>query len=202
MKNPSIDTFLKRRHPGRPYLILFLIILATFSVLHFRTLSAFEKRLRFIVLNENTLLFSQDTPFEEAGAFQIGQAERAVHLMLNRGPRDTVSPRELQRLLDHSSQKKLQTRIEAETPEFLTKDIRQLVEISGTKIQKQNGRFIEAIVTGQLIRFGNFDGRLTSEVYQLEVWLRLAYNPSLIEGGRYPLIVADFEITPNLITSP
>ena len=199
MTNQPIESYLKRRNPGRPYLLLFLLVLAVFTGIIFRVLAANERRLRILVVNGDTLLLSQETHFLEAGEFHVGQAERATLAMLNRGPKGVSNEREMRRLFDGPSLRKIQTRLDAETPEFLAKETRQVVEISETKIQKKRGRVVEAKVIGQLIQFGNFDGRLTVEVYRLEVWMRLVYNASLVEGGRYPLIVGDFDITTELV---
>ncbi|MFT6238016.1 MAG: hypothetical protein ACJAQT_000085 [Akkermansiaceae bacterium] len=201
MKNPPLESYLQRRNPGRPYLVLFLITLAVFTVIIFRVLAASENRLRFIVINEDTILLSQEKHFLEVGEFHVGQAERVTLAMLNRGPKGVASDKELKRMLDGPSFRKLQARLDAETPEFLAKQTRQVVEISETKIQKKEGRIVEAKVFGQLIQYGSFDGRLTVEVYELEIWMRLVHNSSLVDGGRYPLIVGDFEITTNLVTA-
>ena len=201
MNQPSLESYLKRRNPGRPYLVLFFIVLVVFTVIIFRVLAASESRLRFVVINEDTILLTQETRFLEAGEFHVGQAERATLAMLNRGPKGVASEKELKRLLDDPSYRKLQARLDAETPKFLAKQTRQVVEIAETKIQKKDGRVVEAKVLGQLIQYGSFDGRLTVEAYELEVWMRLVHNSSLVEGGRYPLIVGDFEITTNLVTA-
>lgn len=199
MKNPSIETYLKRRQSGRPYFLLFLLTLVTFASIIFRVLASSEARLRFLVINEGTVLLAQETPFREAGEFHVGQAERATLAMLSRGPRGATQERELHRLFDGPSLRQIKARHEEETPEFLAKEMRQVVEIFETKIQKASGRMVEALVTGQLIRYGNFEGRVTAETHTVEVWMRLVHNPSLVEGGRYPLIVGDFEITTQLV---
>lgn len=199
MNNPPLESFLKRRQPGRPYIILYLMTLTIFAVIIFRVLATFEARLHLCLVNQETLLLSQTSPFLEAGEFHIGQAERATLAMLNRGPRGSNHEKELMRLLDGPSLRKIQARQDAETPEFLAKETRQLVEIAETKIQKKSGHVVEAIVTGQLIQYSRFEDRVTVEAHTLEVWMRLVYNPSLVEGGRYPLIVGDFEISTQLV---
>lgn len=191
----AVRSYLKRVQTGRVWAGLYLVTLTVFAWLHFNMATALEARTRVIIVNKDTVLVSEELDLMDAKELHITQAERTVQALFNRHPGGFDSESELKRLLNVPCYEKARDMLEIQTPEFEAKSLHQKVEIAETGIVRMQGRSIGALVRGQLIRFGQFDGRPLVESLDLEISMTFTHNPSLLEHGRYPTMVTEFEVT-------
>jgi len=194
MNDPAIAGFLSRNRGGKVWPTLYFVTLATFGIALFSLKGTFEKRQRFILVDDQAYYVVKEVDFAGAKQMHLEQAELATLALLSRNPSGFDSERRLKYLFNVPSYQNA-VKLEAEdATAFEEKSLHQKVEVFETKIQKMSSRSVQVLVNGQLIRTGVFEGEVFNEVLSFQLRMTFADNPSLVENGRFPTVVTEFEL--------
>ena len=194
MNDLSINGLLTRNRTGKVWPILYFLTLVAFVAVVFKLTNAFETRSRFILMGSNAYYVVKEVDFAGAKEMHLEQADLATTSLLNRGPSGFDSERRLKYLFNAPSYKKAVRLAADEAIAFETKSLHQKAEVFETKIQKMSNRSVQVLVEGQLIRTGVFEGASFTEVLRFELRMTFVDNPALVDNGRFPTVVENFEL--------
>ena len=194
MKELTVNDLLSRNKSGKAWPLLYLLTLIAFIVMVFKLTHAFETRSRFILMGENAYYVVKEADFTTAKEVHLEQADLATTSLLNRGPSGFDSERRLKYLFNAPSYQKAVQLASEESVAFETKSLHQKAEVFETKIQKMSSRSVQVLVVGQLIRTGVFERETFTEVLRFELRMTFVDNPALIDNGRFPTVVDQFEL--------
>ncbi|MDA7907308.1 hypothetical protein N9062_00360, partial [Akkermansiaceae bacterium] len=194
MNDLSINGLLTRNRTGKVWPILYFLTLIAFAGVVFKLTSAFEARSRFILMGPNAYYVVKEVDFAGAKEMHLEQADLATTSLLNRGPSGFDSERRLKYLFNAPSYQKAVQLASDEAAAFEAKSLHQKAEVFETKIQKMSSRSVQVLVVGQLIRTGVFEGESFTEVLRFELRMTFADNPALVDNGRFPTVVENFEL--------
>jgi hypothetical protein len=135
--------------------------------------------------------------FGEAKQLHVQQAELATLAFLERSPKDFDNPDFLKLLFLKSAFAKAQDERISEAVEFRAKQLHQKAEIGRIDILATRESEVLAVVTGQVIRSGIFQGKAFSEAFPFTLRLRMLRNPNMALNGRFPTAVGDFKYEIN-----
>ena len=197
MNDPAIAGLLPRNRGGKNWPLLYFATLAVFASLHVTQQRAFERKQRFIVVDDQAYYVVKEVGFAEAKTMHLDQAELASLALLNRNPAGFDSERRLKYLFNKPCFEKVAALAEQDASAFEEKSLHQKAELLETKIQKMSGRSVQVLVNGQLIRTGVFERKVFNEVLRFQLRMTFDANPSLVENGRFPTVVSDFNLQIN-----
>lgn len=197
MNDPAIAGLLPRNRGGKIWPLLYFVTLAVFASLHVTQQRAFERKQRFIVVDDQAYYVVKEVGFAEAKTMHLDQAELASLALLNRNPAGFDSERRLKYLFSKPCFEEAVALAKQDASAFEEKSLHQKAELLETKIQKMSGRSVQVLVTGQLIRTGVFEREVFNEVLRFQLRMTFAANPSLVENGRFPTVVTDFDLQIN-----
>lgn len=192
--NPAIAGLLTQNRGGKIWPILFFTTLVLFATLQVTQQKAFERKQRFIVVDDQAYYVIKEVGFAEAKTMHLDQAELASLSLLNRNPSGFDSERRLKHLFNKPCFEKAVTLAKHDAGAFEEKSLHQKAELLETKIQKMSGRSVQVLVNGQLIRTGIFEREVFNEVLRFQLRMTFVANPSLVENGRFPTVVTDFDL--------
>lgn len=194
MSNPTIAPLLSRNQGGKVWPLLYFVTLAVFAALIVSQRQVFQKKQRFIVIDDQAYYVVKEVGFAEAKTMHLDQAELASLSLLSRNPTGFDSERRLKFLFNRPCFEKAVSLAQKEATAFEEKSLHQKAELLETKIQKMSGRSVQVLVTGQLIRTGIFEREVFNEVLRFQLRMTFVANPSLVENGRFPTVVTDFDL--------
>lgn len=192
INDPTITGILSQNKTGKWWPILYLVTLATFVIVLLLLQKNFDKKQRFILMDDQAYYVVKEVDFTGAREMHLDQAELAALTLLSRNPSGFDFERRLKYLFSVSCYQKAVEVKDSESPDFEGKSLHQKVEVFETKIQKMSSRSVQVLVQGQLIRTGIFEGEVFTEVLRFQLRMTFSDNPSLVENGRFPTVVTNF----------
>ncbi len=173
-------------------------VLLLSAIDRYHIISQFKQRERVVIIDPaGTYYLSPLLQFEEAKQLHVQQAELATLAFLERSPKDFDNPDFLKLLFLKSAFAKAQDERISEAVEFRAKQLHQKAEIGRIDILATRESEVLAVVTGQVIRSGIFQGKAFSEAFPFTLRLRMLRNPNMALNGRFPTAVGDFKYEIN-----
>jgi hypothetical protein len=173
-------------------------VLLLSAIDRYHIISQFKQRERVVIIDPaGTYYLSPLLQFGEAKQLHVQQAELATLAFLERSPKDFDNPDFLKLLFLKSAFAKAQDERISEAVEFRAKQLHQKAEIGRIDILATRESEVLAVVTGQVIRSGIFQGKAFSEAFPFTLRLRMLRNPNMALNGRFPTAVGDFKYEIN-----
>lgn len=175
-----------------------VVVLGLSAIDRYHIISQFKQRERVVIIDPaGTYYLSPLLQFEEAKQLHVQQAELATMAFLERSPKDFDNPDFLKLLFLKNAFAKAQDERLSEAVEFRAKQLHQKAEIGRIDILATRENEVLAVVTGQVIRSGIFQGKAFSEAFPFTLRLRMVRNPNMALNGRFPTAVGDFKYEIN-----
>jgi hypothetical protein len=194
--NP-VSLFVDQTRAARFWFIMFLVMTAAQVVLKvFPKTGGPEKVI--IIDGTGTVIATTLLDFATAKSLHIQQAKLATKSFLDRGPADFDLPETLRLMFLRDAYDQARAQFTSEGEERTSKRTEQRASIGQIDIERTSDREVTAYITGQLIRYGQFQGQPFSRYVPFQLWLRLIRNSDISQNGRFPTAVAEFryEATP------
>ncbi len=173
-------------------------VLLLSAIDRYHIISQFKQRERVVIIDPaGTYYLSPLLQFQEAKQLHVQQAELAATAFLERNPKDFDNPDLLRLLFLKKALEKAQDERVSEAVEFRAKQLHQKAEIARVDILATRDNEVLAVVTGQIIRTGIFEGKAFSEAFPFTFRLRFLRNPNMALNGRFPTAVGDFKYEIN-----
>ena len=131
--------------------------------------------------------------FHDAKDMHSYIAELAATAILNRNPEGLDSPKLLKQLMLKGAYEKTEESIKKTSARFTKMNIHQKCEIFDAKMLSKDNKFY-AIVRGQLIRNGKWQGRAFQEGDKFILKMTMVRNPKFGENLRLPYCVYSYSI--------
>ncbi|MEO0510944.1 MAG: hypothetical protein AAF065_13925 [Verrucomicrobiota bacterium] len=160
-----------------------------------------QKQYEYLVIDESCFYLPKSFTFEEAHGLHFDQAQLACETLLNRGPGGIDSQDRLKHLFHPEALPKAKQIIDGEAVDFKNRSIHQKVSIAEIRQLKMKNDSVLILVTGQLIRTGEFMNKIFVEALDFECQLHFVLNRSMLQNGRYPTIVYNFNLKTKAIPS-
>ena len=183
---------------GRIWCALFFIALIGFSVERWHLGKTIGEGYKFLVIDPNTFYLPRKLDFRDAHQLHYEQAQLACETLLNRNPNGIDAEKRMKALFHPDAYKTAMESIESEAMLFKGKSMHQKTHIEATELLKMSDSSVLIMVSGQLIRVGNFKGEPFVETLDFQFRSHFILNTHMLENGRYPTLVYDY----NLKTIP
>ena len=172
-----------------------LIFGAAIPLTNYLTLQSAMQRIRVIVMDSrDTFYLSSAGSFETSKHIHAELARLAADTIFSRNPDGFDSPERLERLFNPFCTEKLKKEAAIDAEVYRSQQIHSKFE-AGT-IREINVAPDEVLVSveGQVLRNGNFSGRLINDAKKVTVFLKLKVNNDMVFNGRYPMVCTDYQI--------
>lgn len=131
---------------------------------------------------------------DAAGLYRVC-AKEAAYALFMRNPNGSDDPDIIPLIFNGDAQKKLQTFIANEAPDFNRYQFHQKAELDTWQFQKTGDGTVRATTRVQLTRTGIAKERARNEVRTAQLTLHMFRNRDIATNKKYPLAVWDFDIT-------
>lgn len=173
---------------------LCLVSVLGFSIERNYLLTTMQEGWKFLIIDDATYFFPREQDFKEAHEFHFDQARLACESLLNRSPNGIDNDARLKKLCEPKAYQKVREFIKKEDFSFKEKEMFQKVNIAKTSLMKMDDHSVIVLVSGQLVRFGQFSGTSFREALDFELQCHLVLNRNMIENGHYPTVIYDFHL--------
>jgi hypothetical protein len=167
---------------------------AAIPVTNYLTLQSAMQRLRVIVMDSrDTFYLSSAGSFETSKHIHAELARLAADTIFSRNPDGFDAPERLERLFNPFCTEKLKKEAALDAEVYRSQQIHQKFEAGTIREINVAPDAVLVSVEGQVLRSGNFSGRLINEAKHATLFLKLRVNDDMAFNGRYPLVVVDEE---------
>ncbi|MGB0372824.1 MAG: hypothetical protein ACPGN3_15940 [Opitutales bacterium] len=192
-----------RKHAAALWCSLFIASVIGFTIERSVFVQAFtsQEHYRYLVIGPDSYFLPKSFGFEDAQELHFENAQIACELLFERKPsgvKDSSQMKRLERVFMPEAYRKARQYIESEATDFQDRSIYQQVDISEIQQLMMVGDSVLVQVSGQLVRTGEFMGKPFREGLEFVCRIRFVANRSVLENGRTPIVVSDF----NLKTKP
>ena len=157
--------------------------------------NAAMQRMRFVTMDSrSTFYLTSSGSFEDSREIHAELARMAAETIFGRTPDGFTAPERLERLFNPATAAALNKDAARDADVFRTQQIHQSLETGAVRELAVNDNTALVSVEGQILRVGNFNGRLVNATKKVTVFLKLTLNDAMNINGRYPLVVTNMEI--------
>lgn len=188
-----------KRYKSHIWCALFITSVIGFSVERHYLARSIQEGYRYLVIDDTCFFLPKSFEFKDAHDLHFDQAQLVCETLLNRSPAGVDNKARLENLFHPNAYGKAKQLIENEAADFKNKLIHQKVSIAETRQLKMRDNSVLIQVTGQLIRTGQFLGTPFVEVLDFECHLHFIPNRNIVNNGRYPTIVYDYQLKTKII---
>ena len=170
-----------------------LVVLIAAALDRYHLVNAFKQRERVVIIDPaGTFYVSPLLKFDDANELHAQQSTLATVAFLQRNPKDFDNPELLKQMFLKSAHEKAQAQRLSEEAEFKAKQLHQKPEIARIDVLETRADAVLTQVSGQIIRNGIFQEKAFTEAIAFSLKLKLQRNPNMVENGRFPTAVKDF----------
>jgi hypothetical protein len=169
------------------------VVLIAAALDRYHLVNAFKQRERVVIIDPaGTFYVSPLLKFDDANELHAQQSTLATVAFLQRNPKDFDNPELLKQMFLKSAHEKAQAQRLSEEAEFKAKQLHQKPEIARIDVLETRADAVLTQVSGQIIRNGIFQEKAFTEAIAFSLKLKLQRNPNMVENGRFPTAVKDF----------
>jgi hypothetical protein len=190
--NPT-RLFVERDRLAWWWFLCALVVLIAAALDRYHLVNAFKQRERVVIIDPaGTFYVSPLLKFDDANELHAQQSTLATVAFLQRNPKDFDNPELLKQMFLKSAHEKAQAQRLSEEAEFKAKQLHQKPEIARIDVLETRADAVLTQVSGQIIRNGIFQEKAFTEAIAFSLKLKLQRNPNMVENGRFPTAVKDF----------
>lgn len=190
--NPT-RLFVERDRLAWWWFLCALVVLIAAALDRYHLVNAFKQRERVVIIDPaGTFYVSPLLKFDDANELHAQQSTLATVAFLQRNPKDFDNPELLKQMFLKSAHEKAQAQRSSEEAEFKAKQLHQKPEIARIDVLETRADAVLTQVSGQIIRNGIFQEKAFTEAIAFSLKLKLQRNPNMVENGRFPTAVKDF----------
>jgi hypothetical protein len=190
--NPT-RLFVERDRLAWWWFLCALVVLIAAALDRYHLVNAFKQRERVVIIDPaGTFYVSPLLKFDDANELHAQQSTLATVAFLQRNPKDFDNPELLKQMFLKSAHEKAQAQRLSEEAEFKAKQLHQKPEIARIDVLETRADAVLTQVSGQIIRNGIFQEKVFTEAIAFSLKLKLQRNPNMVENGRFPTAVKDF----------
>jgi hypothetical protein len=190
--NPT-RLFVERDRLAWWWFLCALVVLIAAALDRYHLVNAFKQRERVGIIDPaGTFYVSPLLKFDDANELHAQQSTLATVAFLQRNPKDFDNPELLKQMFLKSAHEKAQAQRSSEEAEFKAKQLHQKPEIARIDVLETRTDAVLTQVSGQIIRNGIFQEKAFTEAIAFSLKLKLQRNPNMVENGRFPTAVKDF----------
>ena len=190
--NPT-RLFVERDRLAWWWFLCALVVLIAAALDRYHLVNAFKQRERVVIIDPaGTFYVSPLLKFDDANELHAQQSTLATVAFLQRNPKDFDNPELLKQMFLKSAHEKAQAQRLSEEAEFKAKQLHQKPEIARIDVLETRTDAVLTQVSGQIIRNGIFQEKAFTEAIAFSLKLKLQRNPNMVENGRFPTAVKDF----------
>jgi hypothetical protein len=190
--NPT-RLFVERDRLAWWWFLCALVVLIAAALDRYHLVNAFKQRERVVIIDPaGTFYVSPLLKFDDANELHAQQSTLATVAFLQRNPKDFDNPELLKQMFLKSAHEKAQAQRLSEESEFKAKQLHQKPEIARIDVLETRADAVLTQVSGQIIRNGIFQEKVFTEAIAFSLKLKLQRNPNMVENGRFPTAVKDF----------
>ena len=190
--NPT-RLFVERDRLAWWWFLCALVVLIAAALDRYHLVNAFKQRERVVIIDPaGTFYVSPLLKFDDANELHAQQSTLATVAFLQRNPKDFDNPELLKQMFLKSAHEKAQAQRSSEEAEFKAKQLHQKPEIARIDVLETRTDAVLTQVSGQIIRNGIFQEKAFTEAIAFSLKLKLQRNPNMVENGRFPTAVKDF----------
>lgn len=146
-----------------------------------------------ISVDNDTYRLPKIVDFEAAANLHEGQAELALETIFDRNPEALDHRKRLGLLFEKKAYDKVLEMAAEENEGFLRKQMHQKVEVHTMNIISLSDKSVKAVIGGQLLRMGTFQGHPIDEGFRFTGQITFYWNRNMRGNGGYPTLVRDFD---------
>jgi hypothetical protein len=171
---------------------LFVLAVVAIPVTNWFTLQTAMGRLRFVAMDSrSTFYLTAAGSFESEKSVHAELALMAAETIFGRSPDGFDAPERLERLFNPATATQLNKDASRDADVFRQQAIHQKFESGTIKELSVDSNTALVSVEGQILRTGNFNGRVVNAAKKVTLFLRLTVNDAMNLNGRYPLVVTN-----------
>lgn len=190
--NPT-RLFVERDRLAWWWFLCALVVLIAAALDRYHLVNAFKQRESVVIIDPaGTFYVSPLLKFDDANELHAQQSTLATVAFLQRNPKDFDNPELLKQMFLKSAHEKAQAQRLSEEAEFKAKQLHQKPEIARIDVLETRADAVLTQVSGQIIRNGIFQEKAFTEAIAFSLKLKLQRNPNMVENGRFPTAVKDF----------
>lgn len=190
--NPT-RLFVERDRLAWWWFLCALVVLIAAALDRYHLVNAFKQRERVVIIDPaGTFYVSPLLKFDDANELHAQQSTLATVAFLQRNPKDFDNPELLKQMFLKSAHEKAQAQRSSEEAEFKAKQLHQKPEIARIDVLETRTDAVLTQVSGQIVRNGIFQDKAFTEAIAFSLKLKLQRNPNMVENGRFPTAVKDF----------
>lgn len=190
--NPT-RLFVERDRLAWWWFLCALVVLIAAALDRYHLVNAFKQRERVVIIDPaGTFYVSPLLKFDDANELHAQQSTLATVAFLQRNPKDFDNPELLKQMFLKSAHEKAQAQRSSEEAEFKAKQLHQKPEIARIDVLETRTDAVLTKVSGQIVRNGIFQDKAFTEAIAFSLKLKLQRNPNMVENGRFPTAVKDF----------
>lgn len=152
------------------------------------------QRMRFVAIDSrSTFYLTAAGSFESEKSLHAEEALMAADSIFSRNPDGFDNPERIERLFNPATAAQLNKDASRDSDVFRVQQIHEKFESGEIRELAVDSNTALVSVEGQVLRTGNFNGRVVNQARKVKVFVRLTLNDSMALNGRYPLVVTNYE---------
>jgi hypothetical protein len=193
-----IRIFIDKDRLARFWFLAAAAVLVCAAIERIHLVRTLKERERVVIVDPaGTFFVSPLLDFQEARDLHAQQSTLAAVAFLERNPKGFDHPELLKQMCLKAAYEKARSQWSAEEAEFKSKQLHQKAEIAKIDFVETRSDVVLTQVSGQLIRSGVFEDRAFSEAMPFTLKLKMQRNPNMVENGRFPTAIQDFNYEPT-----
>lgn len=173
--------------------VIAFLSLFTLIVVSWKSSEAINRNPVIVSVDNDTYRLPKIVDFEAASSLHEGQTVIAVETIFDRNPESLDHQKRLKLLFEEKSYDKVLEMVAEENENFFRKQMHQKAEIHTMNIISLSDKSVKAVVEGQLLRMGTFQGHSISEGFNFSGQFTFFWNRNMRGNGGYPTLVRDFD---------
>ena len=161
-----------------------------------------QSRAQIVVMDESAYYLPKSLDFADAKELHLAQIGLAMESLFDRGPGGIDHPERLKRLCERSAYRDAQELLKKDEAVFSSKSLHQKVEVKSVKLLGNENNSVLAVVEGQLLRTGDFNGSDFSEAMNVKARLLFIRNPAIVANGAFPTILRTIQVEISPVATP
>jgi hypothetical protein len=173
---------------------LFVLAVIAIPVSNHFTLASAMSRMRFVAMDSrSTFYLTSAGSFESEKSLHAEEALMAADSIFSRNPDGFDNPERIERLFNPAMSTQLQKDASRDSDVFRQQQIHEKFESGEIRELAVDSNTALVSVEGQVLRTGNFNGRVVNQARKVKLFVRLTVNDAMNLNGRYPLVVTNYD---------